>query len=636
MGIATTIESRAAAGGLRDVFDARCHLGLLSKVQTIMKPLFTLLIALLLLPLSGTRAAPKPNILFILTDDQGYGDFSIHGNPHLQTPNIDKLGAGSVRFDRFFVNSFCSPTRAALLTGRWPLHTGVHGVTHNREAMRLSEVTLAEALHREGYRSACIGKWHNGEQFPYTPRGQGFDESFGFTNGHFNNYFDTTLLRGSKPEKTNGYITDVLTDEAMKFITRSKASPFFCYLAFNAPHSPFQVPDKYFDKFKAKGFEDNVAAFYGMCENLDDNVGRLLAHLESEGLASNTIVLFLTDNGGTAGVKIYNAGMRGGKTSVHEGGSRVPLFLRWPSAGWEPHLVKQIASHIDLYPTLLDLCGVQRPNGPPVDGVSLRPLLENARADSWPERILFTHNPIDETNKFPGAVRSQRYRLVREIKGPGGGSKAKANDASATGWQLYDMESDPGETQDIAAAHPDIVNQLSECYDAWFASISRDSLLRFPLPVGYAEHNPVELHAPQAFFDKPLHFACGPGFAHDWLTGWTDPKAKIWFDVDVVTPGDYDISLGFACPAADAGSKISLVVAGQTLEATVPGAPAADIPLPHRDAEGHAKYRNREWGTLTLGKLALPKGRTTLTLEPRSMPGTQVLDLKHLTLQLVR
>lgn len=513
---------------------------------------FALTIAAAITMIASAHAA-SPNVLLIITDDQGYGDFSIHGNPHVSTPHIDKLGHESVRFDRFFVNSFCAPTRAALLTGRWPVRTGVHGVTHNKEAMRPSEVTIAEALKSGGYRTACIGKWHNGEQFPFTPQGQGFDEVFGFNNGHWNNYFDAVLLRGSKPEQTKGYITDVLTDEAIKFITASKSQPFFCYLAYNAPHSPYQVPDAYFDKFKAKGFEDNVAAFYGMCENLDANVGRLLAHLETQRIAENTVVLFLTDNGGTAGVKIYNAGMRGGKTSVHEGGTRVPLFMRWPAAKWRPQVVKPIVSHIDVLPTLLDLCGVTKPEGPKVDGITLRPLLEGR--EIWPERTLFTHNPIDETNKFPGAVRTQKYRLVKEIKGAGGGSKAKANDASALPWQLYDMESDPAQEKDIANAHPDIVTDLSARYDAWFADISHDGLHRYPLPIGHTEHNPVELHAPQAYYDKPLKFACGPGFANDWLTNWTDAKAKVWFEVEVATEGDYEIALAYA---ANATSTIKL------------------------------------------------------------------------------
>jgi arylsulfatase A-like enzyme len=574
---------------------------------------------------SSSFSAP-PNVLLIITDDQGYGDFSIHGNPHLQTPHIDKLGNTGVRFDRFYVNSFCAPTRAALLTGRWPLRTGVHGVTHNKEAMKPSEITLAEAFGANGYRTACIGKWHNGEQFPFTPGGQGFEHVFGFNNGHWNNYFDATLLRGSKPEPTKGYITDVLTDEAMQFITARQKEPFFCYLAYNAPHSPYQVPDKYFDQFKAKGFEDNVAAFYGMCENIDDNVGRLLAHLDTLKLTENTIVLFLTDNGGTAGVKTYNAGMRGGKTSLHEGGSRVPLFIRWPAAKWTPHVVKPIVAHIDLFPTLLDLCGVKAPNSPKIDGVSLRPLLEDENSSTWPERTLFTHNPIDETNKFPGAVRTQRHRLVREIKGSGGGSKAKANDASATPWQLYDMETDPGQTQDIAKEHPDLVQELAAKYDAWFADISRDGLKRFPIPVGHAEHNPVELHAPQAYADAPLHFASGPGFANDWLTGWTDVKAKIVFDLEVVTAGEYDIELAYG---ATAKTIVRLSTSMQTLEAPIPAAEAPETPLPHRDADGKARYRDRQWANAKLGTLNLKPGPATLTLEVLSSPG---IDLKHLNL----
>jgi arylsulfatase A len=572
---------------------------------------------------------PSPNVLLIITDDQGYGDFSIHGNTHLQTPHIDKLGQNGVRFDRFYVNSFCAPTRAALLTGRWPLRTGCHGVTHNRESMRPSEITMAEALKTSGYHTACIGKWHNGEQFPFTPQGQGFDHVFGFNNGHWNNYFDATLLRGTNPEPTKGYITDVLTDDAISFITARQKEPFFCYLSYNAPHSPYQVPDKYYDKFKARGFDEKVAAFYGMCENIDDNVGRLLAHLDQLKLADNTIVLFLTDNGGTAGVKTYNAGMRGGKTSVHEGGSRVPLFIRWPAAGWQPHLVKPIASHIDLLPTLLDLCGVKLPDGPKLDGISLRPLLEG-KADTWAERTLFTHNPIDETNKYPGAVRTQRHRLVREIKGPAGGSKAKSNDASAIPWQLYDMETDPSQEKDIASEHPDLVQQLAAQYDSWFADISNSGLQRFPLPVGHAGHNPVELHAPQCYFDKPLHFASGPGFANDWLTGWTDPESKVWFEIDVVTEGEYEIEIAYAIDAPD--SVLHLSISGQSLEVPIPAASAPEITLPHRDEDGRARYRNRSWQTLNAGTIKLPKGPAKLTLKPLRLSGAEGLDFKHVKL----
>jgi len=594
-----------------------------------------ILVALRKTPAEADPPEPgkRPHVLIVITDDQGYGDLSIHGNPHLRTPHIDRLGETGVRFDRFFVNSFCAPTRAALLTGRWPLRTGCHGVTHNREAMRAAEVTIAEALGGVGYQTACIGKWHNGSQYPLTAQGQGFTEFFGFNGGHWNDYLDPVLLRGATPEATRGYVADVLTDEAVRFISARGDQPFFCCLAYNTPHSPYQVPDRYFERFAARGLEPKVAAFYGMCENIDDNVGRLLAQLEAEGIADETIVLFLTDNGGTAGVKLYNAGMRGGKTSLHEGGSRVPLFVRWPAAGWQPHLVETIVAHVDLYPTLLDLCGVAPPAGPPIDGRSLRPLLEEGDAAAWPDRTLCIHNPIDETNKYPGAVRTQRHRLVREIPGSRGGSNAKAHDASATPWQLYDMEADPGERHDIAAEQPAVVAELAAEYDAWFADISRDRLGRQPLPVGHAEHDPVELHAPQAFFDPPLHFAAGPGFANDWLTGWTDAVAKVWYELDVARTGDYEVGIAYGCPPAGSGARIRVTAAGSAVEAVVPAAEATEILLPHRDEPGHAKYRNRDWATLPLGTLALPQGPVRLVLEPLAMPGGQVMDLKHVVLR---
>ncbi|NUQ62688.1 MAG: arylsulfatase [Pirellulales bacterium] len=588
--------------------------------------------------LAAERAAAetekRPNVLLIVTDDQGYGDFSLHGNPYLQTPRVDKLARAGVQFERFYVNSFCAPTRAALLTGRYPLRCGVWGVTHSKETMRSEEVTLAEAFRAAGYRTACIGKWHNGEQYPYTPPGQGFDAFFGFHNGHINNYFDTELIRGAQPGPTRGYITDVLTDEATRFLRANRDAPFFCYVAYNAPHSPYQVPDRFFDRFKASGLDDAVAAFYGMCENIDDNVGRLLDTLDELGLADDTIVVFLTDNGGTAGVKLFNAGMRGGKTSVHEGGCRVPLVVCWPKGLTQPRTVRQIASHIDLYPTLLDLCRTPAPAGPPIDGISLRPLLEG-RESGWPERALFTHNPISETNRYPGAVRTQRYRLVREIRGPGGGSRAKENDASASPWQLYDIQADPGETRNLAQEQPEEAARLGRLYEAWFDDVSRDGLRRFPVPMGYTEENPVTLHAPQAYFSDGPRFACGPGFAHDWLTGWSGTAGKIWFEIDVVKAGQYDLELRYACPKQDAGSKIRVSAGAASLDATVCAAEAPAVSLPHRDEEGRRRYINRPWGCLPLGQLNLPAGQTTLSIRALSCPGEQVMEFKGLSLRAV-
>ncbi len=577
-------------------------------------------------------AAERPNVLLILTDDQGYGDLSLHGNPVLETPHLDRLGRESVRLDNFHVSSVCAPTRAALLTGRYTLRTGTHGVTHNREAFRDREVTLAEALRGAGWRTGFFGKWHNGEQYPHTPTGQGFDAFLGFTNGHINQYFDAVLLRGAKPEPTRGFITDVLTDAAIEFIERRAGEPFFCHLSYNAPHSPYQVPDREFNKYKARGLDDTLAAFYGLCENVDANVGRLLDRLAELGLADHTIVVFLTDNGGTAGVKHFNAGMRGGKTSVHEGGARVPCFLRWPAAGWQPRALPQLAAHLDLYPTLLDLCDVTPPPGPPVDGRSLRPLLEG-RAGDGPERTLFFHNPIDETNRYPGAVRTSRHRLVREIPGPSAGSAAKANDASAKPWQLYDMLADPGQKRDLARAQPAVVERLAKAYDAWFEEVTREGRERLPLPVGHDAHNPVELHAPQAYFSGGLRFHAGPGFAHDWLTGWTSAEARLWFEVEVVQAGEYAVEIDHACPEAEAGSVIRVRAGTAAVEAAVTPAPIRPVDLPTRDAKGRERYQNRVWGTLVVGRLPLAAGRQQITVEVVRMAGAQVMDFKQLRLR---
>jgi len=591
-----------------------------------------LLTALTVQHVAAGAEQPRPNVVLIITDDQGYGDFSLHGNPTLKTPNIDALGKQSLRFERFFVNSFCSPTRAALLTGRYPLRTGVFGVTHNKETMRAEEITVAEMLRAAGYRTGCFGKWHNGEQFPYTPPGQGFDSFFGFHNGHWNNYFDTPLLRGAKFEPTKGYITDVLTDEAIRFIDAKHSGPFFCYLAYNAPHSPFQAPDAEFDHCKSLGLDDTLAAFFAMCARVDAGVGRVLAELDRLKLADNTIVVFLTDNGGTAGVRHFNAGMRGGKTSVHEGGTRVPLFVRWPARFKNARVVEQIAAHIDIAPTLLELCGIEPPGGVKFDGRSLLPLLAGNSAD-WPERTLYTHNPINETNRYPGAVRTQKYRLVRELRGGAqGGSKAKA-DRQPSDWQLYNMQADPSQTKNLAAELPAVVADLTRQYEAWFDDISSAGLRRFPVQIGHVEENPVTLHAPQAYFDGGLKFFAGPGYAHDWLTGWSDVEGRIWFETEVVADGEYDLTMRYTCPAAEAGSRLKVSLGDQSRELTVPAHEPQEVRLPHRDEQGHERYVNRAWGELAVGSFPLRKGPARLSIECLARPGAAVMDFKGVTLE---
>ncbi len=392
--------------------------------------------------------SPRPNVLVILTDDQGFGDVQSHGNPWIHTPHQDQLAAQGARFDRFYVSPVCAPTRASLLTGRWHLRTGVHGVTRGAETMRAEEVTIAEVFRSAGYATAAIGKWHNGAHYPEHPRGQGFDHFFGFCSGHFNNYFDSRLQDDDREVPFEGFIIDRLTDRAVQFIDEHQEQPWFCYVAFNTPHSPWQVPDKYWQRYAdRKGLPDDKArCAYAMVENIDDNLGRILAELERRQLERRTIVVFLTDNG--ANSDRYNANMRGRKGSLHEGGSRVPCFIRWPGVIPTGRHVLPIAAHVDLLPTLCELADVPKPTGVTLDGVSLAPLLTQDTL-SWPERTLFTHWGDNPQTGCPdpdrGAVRTDSWRAVCERHE----------------WQLYDMLRDPEQTHNVANQFPDVTADLT-------------------------------------------------------------------------------------------------------------------------------------------------------------------------------
>lgn len=339
----------------------------------------TLLLGLLTPALSG---ADKPNVLLIMTDDQGWGDIGSHDNPHIRTPVLDRLATDGARFERFFVSPVCAPTRASLMTGRYHLRTGTHGVTRGEENMRADEVTVAEAFHAAGYATGCFGKWHNGRHYPMHPNGQGFDAFVGFCAGHWNNYFSTDLEHNGDVFRSEGYIADALTDYAVRFMEKHQKEPFFCYVPYNTPHSPWQVEEEYFDRYDNKGLDPKAHCAYAMCENIDHNVGRLLKTLERLDLDENTIVLFLTDNGPNS--NRFNGGMKGRKGSAHEGGVRVPLFVRWPGKIEPGTTVRKNAMHIDLFPTLVDLCEIDMPRTKPIDGRSLKHCCWGIRESTGP------------------------------------------------------------------------------------------------------------------------------------------------------------------------------------------------------------------------------------------------------------
>jgi len=560
----------------------------------------------------------RPNVVLIMTDDQGWGDVRSHGNELIDTPVQDRLASEGARFDRFYVSPVCSPTRASLLTGRYHLRSGVHGVTRAYETMRSEEVTIAEVLKQTGYATGCFGKWHNGAHFPNHPNGQGFDEFVGFCGGHWTLYFNTRLEHNGKPIRTEGYIADVLTDAALRFIRANRDRPFFCYLPYNTPHTPFQVPDRYFDKYKARGLDDALACIYGMVENIDDNLGRVLASLNELGLADGTIVIFTTDNG--PNTDRFNGDMRGRKGSVHEGGVRVPLFIRWPGHIEAGMTVTQISSHIDMLPTIVELCGLPAPETLPLDGVSLVPLLEGRAAD-WPDRMIFTHwMGGDQVLPNRGSVRTQRYRAVFE----------------RNGWQLYDMVDDPAEAKDVASEKPGVLDKLRTAYDAWFDDVTRAGFEPIPVPVGYAERPLVVLPGHEAFLHpeqgKGISYGGRAGWANDWVANWTATDAYPRWELDVVRRGRYQVTLMYVCPASDVGSKIRVEVGGQSLEGTV--GKAHDPPPVHTpDRVPLKEAQEKVWAPLPLGTVELPKGRTRLIVRALSIPGQKVMDLKAVQLR---
>ncbi len=439
-----------------------------------------------------SRKDGPPNVILIMSDDQGHGDLGYHGNPKVRTPNLDRLAAESVRFDNFFVSPVCAPTRASLMTGRYNYRTGVVDTWLGRALMHGDEVTIAEMLNEAGYKTGIFGKWHLGDNYPLRPMDQGFDESLVHMGGGIaqpsdppgNTYFNPRLSENGRETDSKGYCTDIFTQAAMKFISRNKRRPFFVYLPYNAPHTPLQVPNVYEQTYQQMNLEnsefpqkgnpigktdkDTTAKVYGMVENIDDNVGDLLKHLDSLDLAEKTIVIFLTDNGPQQ--PRYNSGLRDRKGSVYDGGIHVPMFVRWKGNLPAGRGYNLIAAHIDIAPTILDLCGVPSPANVLFDGISLEPLLNLQPGDklSWPNRTLFFQwHRGDQPERYRAfAARSQNYKLV-QAQGRGG-----APAALNPKFELFDMKNDPYEQRDLSAEYPDLVRDMKREYDQWFDDVS--------------------------------------------------------------------------------------------------------------------------------------------------------------------
>ncbi|HEY1599166.1 MAG TPA: arylsulfatase [Pirellulales bacterium] len=581
-----------------------------------------LLTAFVLVETAHSATAPakaRPNVIVILTDDQGWGDLSVHGNTNLHTPHIDSLARDGALFERFYVQPVCSPTRAEFLTGRYHPRGGVFSTSTGGERLDLDERTIGNAFHDAGYATGAFGKWHNGAQYPYHPNGRGFDEFYGFCSGHWGDYFDPPLEHNGESVRGRGYISDDLTDHAMAFIDEHRANPFLCYLAFNTPHSPMQVPDRFFEPFrdaeiplrhKGPQPEDlgTTRAALAMCENIDWNVGRVLEKLADLKLADNTIVVYFCDNGPNSWR--WNGGFKGRKASTDEGGVRSPLLVRWPGHIPPGTRVKPVAAAIDLLPTLAGLSGVDSKADKPLDGVDQTELLLGARATA-PPRLIFSH----WNDKV--SARDDRYMLDH------------------TG-HVYDLSVDPGQTTDKRQVLAAEATRLSSALNEWKSTVLAELTMDpRPFTVGYREFPNTVLPArdgmPHGMVQRS---ARAPNCS--FFTNWKSPDDYITWDIDVATTGRYEATLYYTCPAADIGSAFELrcgsnQVTGKVTEAHDPPLVGAEHDRVPREGESFVK----DFKPLSVGVIELPKGRSELRLVATSVPGQTVMDLRGITLKLL-
>ena len=579
------------------------------RCQLIALPLLVVLAAF-------ARSADKPNVVVFLSDDQGWGDLSINGNTNLNTPHIDSLANDGARFDRFYVCPVCSPTRAEFLTGRYHPRGGVYSTSAGGERLDLDEKTIADTFKAGGYATAAFGKWHNGMQYPYHPNARGFDEYYGFCSGHWGNYYSPQLEHNGKLVRGEGFCVDDFTNKAMAFIEKNKDRPFFVYLPYNTPHSPMQVPDRWWNKFKEKkirmlhrdggGADPHARCALAMCENIDWNVGRLLNKLDDLNLADNTIVLYFCDNGPNG--NRFNGDMRGRKGSTDEGGVRSPLHVRWPAKIKPGTDVKQISGAIDLLPTLAEMCGIKVASQKQLDGVSVASLLTTAADErSFEDRLIVSH--------WRGrvSVRSQRYRLDHTGK-------------------LYDIESDGGQRKDIAKQNPAITKRLTAAAAAYkkdvLSGIDRGDR---PFPVGHADFRYTQLPARDANASGKLERS--NRFPNcSYFSNWRTTDDRLAWEIDVLTSGVYEVEMYYTCPKDDIGSTVELSFGDSRTSAKISQSHDPPVIGPQEDRVKRQESYVKDFRPLSLGKIQLKKGRGTLELRATDIPGAQVGEFRLLML----
>ncbi|MCC5937107.1 MAG: arylsulfatase [Lunatimonas sp.] len=555
-----------------------------------------------------------PNVVIILTDDQGWGDLSHSGNSNLSTPHIDRLAEEGVSFDRFYVQPVCSPTRAELLTGRYHLRSGVYGTSSGEERLDLDEVTLADVFKAAGYTTAAFGKWHSGMQYPYHPNGRGFDEFYGFCSGHWGDYFSPMLEHNGALVRGNGFLVDDLTDKAMGFIEKNQDTPFLLYLPLNTPHSPMQVPDRWWDKFQYIDLEmtlpleqkEDLAftkAALAMCENIDWNVGRLMEKIAELNLEENTLVIYFSDNGPNS--LRWNGGMKGRKGSTDEGGVRSPFFMRWKGTLTAGRVVSEIAGAIDLLPTLVDLAGIPLSATKPLDGRSLLPLLQQ-EPDAWEDRIIF-HHWNGQTS-----LRTQAFRLDKDEN-------------------LFHMGSDPSQTSPVNEQFPEVLQQLLAAKETWEEEMERekDGSLR-PFTLAHPDARFTQLPARDGIAHGNIQRS--NRFPNDtYFTNWVSVLDSITWDVEVLGEGEYQVEAYYTCGEANIGSKVLMKIGASTLEFQMEQPHDPPIRGMENDRVERMESYVKDFKPMHLGTIQLKQGRTFVTLKALDIPGSQVMDLRLLS-----
>ena len=552
-----------------------------------------------------------PNIIIFLTDDQGWGDLSFHGNTNIQTPNIDNIAKNGVSFNRFYVSPVCSPTRAELLTGKYFVRSGVNGVTKGYERMNIEHELISDFLKNENYNTGLFGKWHNGSQPPYHPNNRGFNEFYGFTAGHWGDYFNPVLENNGKIVRGDGYIIDDITNKSISFMENSD-SPFFTLITYNTPHSPMQVPDSFFEnievnlqgRYADKENKIKTQAALAMVENIDYNVGKVINSLKKNNKYENTIIIFFSDNGPNG--NRWNLEMKERKGSTNEGGVRVPFFIQWPKKIKSGLVVEQITSVMDVFPSLIDLMNFDSKNN--FDGISFKKYLSNPTLidndrkifSYWGQRI---------------SVRDNNFILDH-------------NDS------LYDLKNDLSQTKPVNNKFSSNYLSLKKSKDDWINDVisNYDNSQRRAFTVNYDESRYTHLPARDADFTGDL--TRSSIHANDsFIENWTSEEDYIYWNVNSLNSGMNKVSLYYTLPETSSGTQLTLEFMDNKIK--------KDIMIPHNPTlEGMKEDRikriesyTKDFKKITFGDLFFEKGESILKLKTSKLKGKKSIDFWLLVLE---